>query len=173
MNRLPNTETIQRGTLCKKPTLSMALTSSEGSAADSVTAPPMLFMDADTTLPQMEKIAVISSMPRPAAHLCQHKADEMTQRKLRPLQFPEGCRRGKDADCKEQHQQAVADPHKSGVDVDDHTPDLPALKGFRRLRNQLPQLRQLIVPGGNGIFEVSYDPVITYGLHLTFTKSFQ
>ena len=30
-----------------------------------------------------------------------------------------------------------------------------------------------IVPGGNGALKVSYDPVITYGLHLTFTKSFQ
>ena len=97
----------------------------------------------------------------------------MTQRKLRPLQFPEGRRRGKNANSKEQDKQSVADPHKSGVDVDDHAPNLPALKGFRRLRNQLPQLRQFIVPGGNGIFEVSYDPVITYGLHLTFTKSFQ
>ena len=73
MNRLPSTETIQRGTLCKKPTLSMALTSSEGSVADSVTAPPILLMDADTTLPQMEKIAVISSMPRPTATFAKTK----------------------------------------------------------------------------------------------------
>ena len=29
---------------------------------------------------------------------------------------------------------------------------------------------QLFVPGGNGAIEVSYDPVITYGLHLTFKK---
>ena len=32
-----------------------------------VTPPPMLFMDAETTLPQIEKIAVINSMPRPTA----------------------------------------------------------------------------------------------------------
>ena len=97
----------------------------------------------------------------------------MTQRKLRPLQFPEGCRRRKDTNSKEQDEQTVANPHKGGVDVDDHAPDLPALKGFRRLRNQLPQLGQLFVPGCNGTLKVSYDPVITYGLHLTFTKSFQ
>jgi hypothetical protein len=97
----------------------------------------------------------------------------MTQRKLRPLQFPEGRCRGKNANSKEQDKQSVADPDQSGVDVEDHAPDLSTFEGLRGLRNQLPQLRQLIVPSGNGIFEVSYDPVITYGLHLTFTKSFQ
>ena len=60
-------------------------------------------------------------------HFCQHKADEMPQSKLRPLQFPEGCRRRKNTDGKEQHQQAIADAHKSGVDIEDHAPDLPAL----------------------------------------------
>ena len=106
-------------------------------------------------------------------YLCQNKANEMPQCKLRPLQFPEGRRRGKDADCKEQYEQAVADPDQSGVDVEDHAPDLPAFEGLRGLRDQRPQLSQFIIPSGNGIFEVSYDPVITYGLHLTFTKSFQ
>ena len=97
----------------------------------------------------------------------------MTQSKFRFLQFPKRRWRGKDANCKEQDEQAVADSHKGGVDIDDHAPYLPALKGFRRLGNELPQLGQLLVPGGNGVFEVSYDPVITYGLHLSFTKSFQ
>ena len=45
----------------------MALTISTGRLAAVSTAPPMPFMDADTTLPQIEKIAVISSMPRPTA----------------------------------------------------------------------------------------------------------
>ena len=97
----------------------------------------------------------------------------MTQRKLRPLQFPEGCRRRKDTNSKEQHQQAIADADEGGVDIEDHGPDLPAYEGLWGLRNQCPQLSQFIVPGGNSIFEVSYDPVITYGLHLTFTKSIQ
>ena len=97
----------------------------------------------------------------------------MTQRKLRPLQLSKGRRRGKDADCEEQHEQAVADPDQRGVDVDNHAPYRAALKGFRCLRNELPQLGQLVVPCGNSVFKISYDPVITYGLHLTFTKSFQ
>ena len=67
MSRLPRKDTSHRGMLCKKPTSSIALTISAGSAAVVVTPPPMLFMDADTTLPQMEKIAVISFMPRPTA----------------------------------------------------------------------------------------------------------
>jgi hypothetical protein len=36
----------------------------------------MLFMDAYTTLPQMEKIAVISSMPRPTATFASTKRTE-------------------------------------------------------------------------------------------------
>ena len=67
MSRLPRKDTSHNGMLCKKPTSSMALTISAGSAAVVVTPPPMLFMDADTTLPQMEKIAVISSIPGPTA----------------------------------------------------------------------------------------------------------
>lgn len=92
----------------------------------------------------------------------------MAQSKLRPLQLSEGRRRGKDADCKEQDKQAVADPNQRRVDVDNHSPYCAALKGFRCLRNELPQLGQLVVPCGNSVFKISYDPVITYGLHLTF-----
>ena len=73
MSRLPRKDTSHSGMLCKKPTSSMALTISEGSAAVVVTPPPMLFMDADTTLPQMEKIAVISSIPRPTATFAKTK----------------------------------------------------------------------------------------------------
>ena len=67
ISRLPRKETSHSGMLCKKPTSSMASTIAEGSVAVVETPPPMLFKDADTTLPQMEKIAVISSMPRPTA----------------------------------------------------------------------------------------------------------
>ncbi len=67
ISRLPRKDTSQRGMLCKMPTSSIALTISAGSAAVVMIPQPMLFMDADTTLPQMEKIAVISSMPRPTA----------------------------------------------------------------------------------------------------------
>ena len=92
----------------------------------------------------------------------------MTQGKFRPLQFLERRRRGKDADCKEQHQKAIADPGQRGIDIDNDAPDLPALECLRRLRDELPQFGQLAVPCGDSAFKISYDPVITYGLHLTF-----
>ena len=44
----------------------------------------------------------------------------------------------------------------------------PALVGLRRLCYELSQLGQAIVPGGDGPFKISYDPVITDGLHLAF-----
>ena len=56
-----------------KPTSSMALTISPGRLAEVVTAPPILFMDAETTLPQMEKMAVMISIPRPTATLASTK----------------------------------------------------------------------------------------------------
>lgn len=40
-------------------------------------------------------------------------------------------------------------------------PYLIGLKGLRGLCDQSPQLGQLVVPGNNGAFKVSYDPVIT------------
>ena len=43
MSRLPRKDTSHSGMLCKKPTSSMALTISVGSAAVVVTPPPMLF----------------------------------------------------------------------------------------------------------------------------------
>ena len=106
-------------------------------------------------------------------YLGQHKADEVPQGKLRPLQFLEGCRRGKDADRKEQHQQAVADPHQGRIDIDNDAPYRAALEGLRSLRDELPQLGQTVIPCGDCPFKISYDPIITDGLHLTFTKSFQ
>ena len=51
----------------------MAVTSSIGSVADSVTALPILPIMAETTPPHMEKIAVIISMPLPTAILAPAK----------------------------------------------------------------------------------------------------
>ena len=73
MKRLPRKDTSHNGMLCIKPTSSMALTISPGRLAEVVTAPPMLFMDAETTLPQMEKMAVMISIPRPTATLASTK----------------------------------------------------------------------------------------------------
>ena len=59
----PRKDTSQRGMDCKKPTLSMASTISLGRVAACVTAPPIPPMTVCTMPPQMEKIAVMISMP--------------------------------------------------------------------------------------------------------------
>ena len=69
------------------------------------------------------------------SYLGQHKADEVPQGKLRPLQLFKRRRRGKNADGKKQDKEPIADPHQSRVDVDDNTPYRAALEGLRRLRD--------------------------------------
>ena len=73
MNSVPRRDTSQRGMLCMKLTSSMAVTISSGRDAASVTAVPMPCMAAETALPQMEKMAVIISMPFPTATLAAAK----------------------------------------------------------------------------------------------------
>ena len=92
----------------------------------------------------------------------------MPQGKFRPLQFFEGCRRGKNADGKEQDKEPITDADQSRVDVDDNAPYRAALEGLRRLRDELPQLGQAVVPCGDCPLKISYDPIITDGLHLAF-----
>ena len=57
--------------------------------------------------------------------------------------------------------------------MDNDAPYRAALEGLRSLRDELPQLGQTVIPCGDCPFKISYDPIITDGLHLTFTKSFQ
>lgn len=47
------------------------------------------------------------------------------------------------------------------VGIYDDIPDRAALLGFGRLRDKLPNLRQLLIPSSQRIFKVPYDPVIT------------
>jgi hypothetical protein len=95
------------------------------------------------------------------------------QGELRPLQFLEGRRRGKNADGKKQDEEPIADAYKRRVDIDNDAPYRAALEGLRSLRDELPQLGQAVIPCGDCPFKISYDPIITDGLHLTFKKSFQ
>lgn len=46
------------------------------------------------------------------------------------------------------------------VDVHDGRPDRAAPEVLRRFRNKQPYLGELIVPGGQCIFMIGYDPVV-------------
>jgi len=54
------------------------------------------------------------------------------------------------------------------MDIDNDAPYRAALEGLRRLRDELPQLGQAVIPCGDGSLKIPYDPIITDGLHLTF-----
>ena len=73
MSTEPRKETSQRGMDCKKPTSSMAVTISLGRVAVSLTAPPTPPITVCTIPPQMEKMAVMSSIPEPTATLAAAK----------------------------------------------------------------------------------------------------
>jgi hypothetical protein len=60
-----------------------------------------------------------------------------------PTGFYQPCR-------KEQNQQAVPDGFQSTVDVRHHAPDRTALEILRALRQQCPDLSQLVAPGLQG-----------------------
>ena len=46
------------------------------------------------------------------------------------------------------------------MDLQDHHPNVAALKFCWRLAHQLPQLGQLLIPAGEGVLQVLYDPVV-------------
>ena len=84
----------------------------------------------------------------------------MLEHILRALKVPEGCRAFENADGKEQHQQSVANGLHGPVDGRYRTPDRAALKGLGRFCQQRPHLCQLLVPCGQRIFQIVYDPVV-------------
>ena len=57
--------------------------------------------------------------------------------------------------------------HHAAADAEDDAPYLPALKSLRRLRDERPKLGQLLVPCAEGVFKISYYPIITYCLRLS------
>ena len=70
-----------------------------------------------------------------------------------------------------QHQQGIPHGLQAVVDVYDHGPHPAALEIFRAGGDQRPDLRQLIIPGGQGGVQVVHDPVATsYVYHLNYCK---
>src|SRR5699024_11041478 len=60
-------------------------------------------------------------------------------------------------------QQPVANGLQCSVNAHHHGPYLAVLEGLRTLGQQLPDLSQLVIPGGQGSIEVAYDPAVTHG----------
>ena len=89
----------------------------------------------------------------------------MPQNVFRPLKIPETGTAAKDANSQKQHQQTVTNALHSSVDGLDRLPYRAALKRLRRLGQQRPHLRQLVVPYTKGIVEIVNDPVVVHGLH--------
>ena len=72
-----------------------------------------------------------------------------------------------DAHNEEQHQQGAADGLERAVDALNDRPDSAALELLRGGTEELPDLRQLPIPGSQGGVEVVHDPVsASYFYHL-------
>ena len=72
-----------------------------------------------------------------------------------------------DAHDEEQHQQSAADGLERAVDTLDDRPDSAALEFLRGGTEELPDLRQLPIPGPQGGVEIVHDPVsASYFYHL-------
>ena len=80
---------------------------------------------------------------------------------LTELYFREATHGLDHAHHEKQHQQGVAYGLQAAVDADDHGPYSAAPEILRAGGDQRPDLRQLIVPGGQGGVQVVYDPVST------------
>ena len=80
---------------------------------------------------------------------------------LTELYFREAAAGLDHAHHEKQHQQSVAYGLQATVDADDHRPYPAAPEVLRAGGDQRPDLRQLIIPGGQGGVQVVYDPVAT------------
>ena len=86
--------------------------------------------------------------------------DEQLQGVFRFFHLGKAAAGAHDANHKEQHQKRKANgPHRV-VDVDNDAPDGAALKLFRALGDELPNLGQVLVPGVEGILQILNNPVI-------------
>ena len=65
--------------------------------------------------------------------------------------------------CEEEHQQPVANGLQGPVNPHHHSPYLAILEGLRTLGQKLPDLSQLVIPGGQSSVEVAYDPAVIHG----------
>ena len=84
---------------------------------------------------------------------------------FRPLKIPEAGAAAKDADGQKQHQQTVTNALHGSIDGLDRLPDGAALERLRRLGQQRPHLRQLVIPYAESIVEIVNDPVVVHSLH--------
>ena len=94
------------------------------------------------------------------------EADKHFEGVFRPLQFRKAAAGFHHAHHKEQNEQRKPDGLHRTVDADDHIPDRAAFELLRRLRNELPDLRQLFIPSFQRILQILYDPVIRHSAHL-------
>ena len=97
----------------------------------------------------------------------QSEPDEELQRGFRTPGLRNGAAGFHHAYNKEQHEQRQPNGLHRAVDADNYIPDRAAFKFLRRLREELPDLRQFFVPCLQGVFEILYDPVITH-IHSSF-----
>ena len=70
---------------------------------------------------------------------------------LRLFDFRKTAAGAHDAHHKEQHQQGKADGPYCVMDVDNNAPNRAAFELLRALGDELPDLRQVLVPGIEGI----------------------
>lgn len=92
----------------------------------------------------------------PHRHLRPGEAEEVADGKLRTLHFFKGRGGLKHPHSEEQHQQAVANALHGVADALDDRPYAAALERVRGLREQRPQLGQLVVPAHQRRFNVAY-----------------
>ena len=91
--------------------------------------------------------------------LSQYKTDKATKGHLRLLQLGKAAAGLDHAGGKEKYQQTISHSLERPVDVLNHLPNTPALEALRAGADKRPELRQLIVPSGQGGVKIVYDPV--------------
>ncbi len=166
MIRKPRKAAIQRGIEARKPTSSMAVTSSAGRDELTPTMPPMPDIAVRMMPPQMLKIARMISMELPHGHLGHDKANEVPQGIFRPLNIPEGCGGLENAYGEKEDQQAVADALHGVVNGNYDLPHIPALKGLRGLGQQppkaLPACRSTLCRAISKVFTIQLSLMIVH-----------
>ena len=97
--------------------------------------------------------------PIPHGGLGENESDKQLQGGFRAAGLGEAAAGAHHSYGEEQHQQPVANGLQRHMDVHHHVPDAAAPEGGRVLGEQLPDLRQLVVPGVQGVVQIVNDPV--------------
>lgn len=146
MKRLPISVTAHSGILSKKPQSSIADTISLGSVILSKLPMPDAFMMVLTIPCTISKSAIISSSPyvtTPFAIANLMKSFRACSGFFTSAKLPQVFTT---PTTKKKNQQCQSYRHKCSVYVRDHFPYRASFEILRRLRQQLPHLRKLIVP---------------------------